>query len=278
MDTPQRLPKEEWKFDELSDDKVRGAFFYEFFRHSPKLRNLVLECRSMKAPPMVGDWPKGYVPLSLEGRHLLQRQLKNGTEFEYLVEALMNCPAFPEKAVLLLTDKDWVRELMQFPAVRLCEGVIDPDQEPEEAMKQIIAAPGANYKFKGGIQAKEYESVLVLVVDWRWPNPEIQNQLAVKTLAFRPDRFGEQAKGSPKQTAFGNLCERLPFKPSSALCWLGVLRRREAVNTWREYFECYEGQNFDRGDERAREEDCRKARLILDCLASGQQFKRKDFE
>jgi hypothetical protein len=50
------------------------------------------------------------------------------------------------------------------------------------------------------------------------------------------------------------------------------------VNTWREYFKLYETRNFDRGSERAREEDCRKAKLILNWFDNGTPLKKERFK
>lgn len=280
MVTPAKLPEDEWKFDELPHDQIRGVFFYEFFRHSPKLQNLVIDCRGMETPKMVGDWPKGYSPLSREGRDLLERELKRGEVFHYLVEALTNCPEFPVKPALQLTDKDWLRQLMRSKAetVRLCDGIIDPDLDLKRIIEQARGKPGIDYRFKGIRQTKDYESVFPLVIDWRWPDAEIVKQIRAKVLTFRPDKFAGQAKGPPALRAFGNRCDNLPFKPSSALVWLGVLRRRETVGTWRKYFECYHDGKYERGAERAPEADCRKARLILYYLENGKPFPPEAFK
>src|SRR5260370_42068123 len=110
------------------------------------------------------------------------------------------------------------------------------------AIVQIVSKPGIEYRFSGSVKAREFESVFPLVIDWRRPDAQIAEDFRLRILSLRPARFWKTSKISPTQAAFGNLADKLPFKPLTALSWLGVLRRFEAADRdWRRYFEIYGG-------------------------------------
>lgn len=264
----------------MDDLSATGVFYYEFFRESKKLRELVAQCRKAETPAMLDDWPEGhYVPMGFGARELIAKTTKGGAAFERIVQALVNCLHFPESPALKLADQPWLKEFYVDPAVRLCGGdVTDKNVTTKRALEQLRGSAGIKYRFRGSFQAREFESVFPVVIDWRNSNSQIIEGIRRKVLIFRPDRFAELAKGSPKQNPLADHCSKLPFRIGSALHWLGVLRRRNALSTWREFFAMYQSREFSRGAERAREADYRKARLILDWLESGTPLKRQDFK
>jgi hypothetical protein len=113
-------------------------------------------------------------------------------------------------------------------------------------------------------------------IPWRLSDSEILAHIKTIIEWHRPKQFKEYAKAKPLLQL--DVHDVLPFRKDAALQWLGVLRRRNSVNTWREYFKLYETRNFDRGSERAREEDCRKAKLILNWFDNGTPLKKERFK
>lgn len=137
---------------------------------------------------------------------------------------------------------------------------------------------GIEYCFKGNYQARDFQSVFALVVDWRKPDAQINAELRKEVVAKRPEQFAAMAKGSPKQSAFFEQLGRLPFRPSNALDWLGVWRRRRKAATWAQYWRLYhKGTEYFRGAETAREADCRKVEIILAWLETGKPLDPSKF-
>jgi hypothetical protein len=280
MSEPSRkLPDAEWRFEDVPEDLVRGAFIYEFFRQSKKLRDLIRECRGMTGPIMVGQWTPGYVRLTVGARQLIRERVGGGLPFEEAVEALVNCPKFPDTPALNLEDKDWLLELERAPAIRLCGGKLF-DGNWDAQMQQIRAVPGIEYCFtKSTIQTREFESIVPLAIDWRKSNAEIMQDVEVKVLSLRPGRFINMTRLPAAQNAFGNLCEKLPFKPSTALKWIGVLRRSEHLEeNWQAFLKIYDDATNRRiqigecdligwRQERIKERD--RARAILNWFETG---------
>jgi hypothetical protein len=298
----RRLPDEEWNFsDQLRDTKnaslVRGIFFYEYSRASSKLRKLVRKFRDTPRPHVSG-WEKiNYSILSLAEKEKL-RQETNGWDFTgELVEALMNNHRFPRTPALKMlkdanpnTDaKQWFCTLGLSPAIRLCTEITEA-QNMKHALDQAWGNPGIEYRFKGAFKAQEFESVFPLAVDWRSSDKQIIAGLRQILLERRPERFQQFKDVSSQQVPFGNFCDKLPFRLPSALAWLGVYLRLERAKTWRKFFELYDSealQNRNKGvvksrdiDElaRPRQEDYRKARLILECFENGTALRKADFK
>jgi hypothetical protein len=280
--TVRKLRPDEWNFDRVSDDRARGVFLYEYFRYSDKCRKLVLRLRKIDNPCMCGEWLEGYKPMTIERRELLRKEV-GGATFEKLAEALMNCPQFPRTPALKLRDQDWIRDLQRTPAVRSCSGEIVASQSMKNATDQIVGKPGIEYRFKGSVKAMEFESVFPLIIDWRKPDAQIAEDFRVRVLSLRTEQFWKVGKISPTQAAIGNLADKLPFKPLTALIWLGVLRRFEAADEdWGKYFEFYDGEmrkkleKQDSGFESRRRKclrDCERARKILAWLETGAKEK-----
>lgn len=81
----------------------------------------------------------------------------------------------------------------------------------------------------------------------------------------------------------------LPCSKGAALKWLGVLRKRKSVKSWREYVEIYEAKKLQASNKqvvksrdittltRQYQRDCHKAELILDSFSNGTILNKEDF-
>jgi hypothetical protein len=317
--TAAKLPIEEWNFgDQLKDETnaslVRGVFFYEYFRSSRKLRSKVLFVRryyfdekrnlppkKRNLRPARSGWPAGYNILYPEEKELI-RQKTNGWEIVgELVQGLMNNSSFPKISALQLlnykgqTDgqkdclRSWFCNLNSSPALRYCKDMAD-GQDAQHLTQQIVGVPGIEYQFNGSVQARESESVIPVTIDWATPDNQIIADFREVVLGRRPKQFLKFQKVSSQQVAIGILIDKLLFRPRSALEWLGVFRRREAVKTWREYLEIYNPKALQQTKpevvkskdiselSRSREEDYRKAKLILDWFENGTALKKEKFK
>ena len=252
----QKLPDEEWKFDDLSghsDDCVRGIFLFEYFRYSDKLRKLVIRCREGLAP----IWS----PLSpLEEEWI--REATNGNDaFFPLVQQLKSCPGFPDMPALQIvkngypgasqTDsgKNWLGDLGSVGGVRLYGRetmdmhfeTTDEFQKFSSLCSQLGNEPGIKYRFKGDVQARAFESIFALGINWHAPDDQIMEDFRDAVLNRRPEQFRGLAKIPSKQIAFGKFFGKLPFKPASALIWLGTLHRFQAAGeSWESFLEFYD--------------------------------------
>lgn len=137
-------------------------------------------------------------------------------------------------------------------------------------------------------------------INWYLTDKEILWYIAHTLKWRRPAQFKHLAKTSEIQHSFVG---KFPFRRNAALQWLGVYRRRKAATSWPKFFALYPEENDDkrksksaqrsqfeaRGvsggrlalDEsrlRAREEDWRKAKLILEWFDKGTPLKKEDFK
>jgi len=267
------LQRNEWDFDAVPPRHSRSVLFYEYSRQSLVIRRLVFELRQMDNPAMMGDFQAfPYLPLSVTRRNHLRKGIASTPAFERLVEALMNCSDYPNTPASELKDQNWVQQLGRIEPVKFCEGEITDPNPKNKALDQILHKPGIEYRFKGTLKTAEFQSVFVLMVDWRKPNAEITTAFRNKVFTFRPDRFRRHEKIPPEQAAFGDLCETLPFKPLTALVWLGELRRFEAVNhSWPDYFNLYGPKTLKGYDswKRKRLRNFQRARQLVAWLESG---------
>ena len=299
----QKLPDEEWNFgvqlkDERNVNLVRGVFFYEYFRCSKKLRDIVVRCRKYYfdeggkklRPPMPGWEGTNCNILYPEEKELIRKQTNGWEIIGDLVQGLMNNPKFPEIPALQILKEDnqngklkgcaksWLCNLESSPALKFCREPMD-GKDVMHVMDQVLSKPGIEYRFKGSVQAQQFESVIPVTIDWRKPNNQIIQDFRNEVLiGRRPEQFWKFEKISSQQVAIGSLCDKLPFRLRPALDWLGVSRRKDKLKTWREYFDCYHNGNFQRGAERGREADCRKSRLIIDWFENGAALKKEDFK
>ena len=312
--TAAKLPTEEWNFgDQLKDETnvhlVRGVFFYEYFRCSGKLQKIVLRCRryyfneagKQPRPPVPGWEGCNYNILYPEEKEAICQKTNGWEIVGELVQGLMNNSSFPKIPALQLlnfkgqTDgqkdclRSWFCNLDSSPALRYCKDMAD-GQDAQHLAQQIVGEPGIEYRFNGSLQAQKSESVIPVRIDWVKPDKQIIADFREVVLGRRPEQFHKFQKISSQQVAIGNLIDKLPFRLRSALEWLGVYRRREAVATWREYLEIYNPkalQEIKRGVvkakdinelSRSREEDYRKAKLILDWFENGTALKKESFK
>ncbi|HEY9173722.1 MAG TPA: hypothetical protein VI136_15660 [Verrucomicrobiae bacterium] len=257
-------------------------FLYEYFRSSQRLRTLVVACRKLSRP-LIEEDPADYrlITAQLRSRLLLLPEVQQDRGLVPVIEAWMkddetamfvgnfvNCRPFPETPALILRDQRWLSILGQSSAVWQCSSVLKA-AGVAEIVALSFGPPGVVYRFEGSYSAKPYESVFPLVVDWRKNNRQILRDFDAEVLGKRPKEFAEFAKGRAKQTPFFTQPGVLPFRPRSALDWLGVWRRRQEVNTWREYWRLYCPPKYERTDEVARQADCRKVGLIFNWLETG---------
>jgi hypothetical protein len=156
--------------------------------------------------------------------------------------------------------------------------------------KMTMGRAGIEYRFaQKTIKAEPHESIVVLKVNWKASDPAIIESLEKYIPRKRPHAFAHLAKPAPQpHKSFDGI--KLPFRKANALQWLGVHRRREAVATWREYFELYQPQALQgtkRNTVKSRDvnvlsrplqEDHRKAKLILDWFENGTALKKENFK
>ena len=250
---PQKLPDEEWNFNDVpgeSDDFVRGIFLYEYFRHSSKLRQLVLRCREGLAP----IWS----PLSVLDEQWIRGATDGNEGFFPLVQYLKSCPAFPDLPALRILKNGypgavqedsgiiWLTGLGSLGAVRLYgRETMAWESKTQEGFSrscaQLTNESGIEYRFIGNVQAQSSESIFPLGLNWLAPDDQIVDEIRTKVLSRRPDQFRHLAKIPSKQIAFGKFIGKLAFKPVSALNWLGTLRRFQAAgNSWDSFLELYD--------------------------------------
>jgi len=129
-------------------------------------------------------------------------------------------------------------------------------------------------------------SVIEWSINWYMPDSELIWYFSDALKRGRPPQFKEFARKAETHLSFAGA---FPFRRGAALQWLGVLRRRRHVSTWREYMELYNDRAIKRQkgirmkspdiDALAapRREDCRKAELILKWFEKGTPLNKKDF-
>ncbi|MEI8290378.1 MAG: hypothetical protein WCH99_12985 [Verrucomicrobiota bacterium] len=313
----QKLPDEEWNFnDQLKEEKdanlIRGVFFYEYFRYSKKLRDIVLHCRKFyfdesgkQLRAQVPGWEGiNYNILNPEEKELIRQKTNGWGIVGDLVQGFMNNRDFPQETALQILKREshnafkknhvkrWFCNLDSTQGLRFCAGIFDLKRQDQMCLiQQGLSAPGIEYRFNGNVQAQEFESVIPVVIDWRNPDKRIINDFRAAVLSCRrPKEFQKFKTISSHQIAIENISDKIPFKLRSALDWLGVCRRREAAKTWRDFFEAYYPNAIHKPKNsvgnssglkdlaRPREADYRKAKLILDWFENGTPLNNKDFK
>jgi hypothetical protein len=137
-------------------------------------------------------------------------------------------------------------------------------------------------------------------INWYLTDKEILWYINETLKRLRPAQFKNLAKMSEIQHGFAGA---FPFRRNAALQWLGVYRRRKSAASWPNFFALYPEESNDKRngksilcshvemrrisggrlalDEsrlRAREEDWRKAKLILEWFDKGTPLKKEDFK
>ena len=259
--TATPLPKVEWDFYELDDEETSLAFYYEYGRSSVTVKSEVKKMRDERNGYVWNYWP---------------REHRLGAVICWLAqqESFPNTPwlALPGKGIERLVGMRGgnvnLRPSMSFKHVwggdvqasrKMLSERANTFVPPEN--DEIGLNPAASY-FEFG-------------VNWHLTNKEILDRVAAVIKDSRPEQFEAFAKTPLVQRGFRD--ESLPFRKGAALAWLGVLRQRNTLNTWSEFFHLYHTGNFERGDERARIADLNKAKLILDWFDAGTSLKKIDF-
>jgi hypothetical protein len=252
------LPREEWNFHEISDHEMKLAFLYEYGRRSKMISSSVQSVRANRSA--VVSW---LLPV---------------------VRWLARIPEFPKMPWIRIKEQKrrWspilAHRLTEPWAVGLCD-VFD-ENVPTDGM--LFGEAGIEYRFAArAIKTEPHESILVLQVNWKAPDASIINGLKQFISDCRPEELRHLAKAARQQVIYDGL--NLPFRPVTALGWLGVLRRREAVKSWKEYVRLYPAQSGKDSLKtesvmRARKEDCRQAKVILRWFEEGRQFQPNDFK
>jgi hypothetical protein len=293
---PTALDKGEWDFYQLPREEVHLAFFYEYARSSVTIRNAFQQlCHEMAQEP--------FNNAAWVGPNLLSQPLRD----YHLLPMLywlwhINCrkKVFPKgsfseaKSLVSLNGLQWTPgpdgKSMAGPSPFGFMNVWANDLRGLDIGKMTLGEAGIEYRFaEKTIKAEPHESIFVLKVNWKASDPAITDALKQFIPRRRPAAFAHLAKRAPQQQRnFDGM--KFPFRKANALQWLGVYRRREAVTTWREYLEIYNPKALQEtkrgvvksGDisalSRSREEDYRKAKLILDWFENGTALKKKNFK
>jgi hypothetical protein len=279
---PSRVSKAEWDFYQLPDGEVHLAFFYEYARSSKTVRDLVDRFRhevNLSRRPSQPILEHGLLPILI--------WLMRITDF----------PNKPWKKLKRETRQSadlgnpssfslWAPQPIDFlVGLDVFDGSV-----PKDKTKMTLGRAGVEYRFTGTkIKTAPHESIFVLRVNWKASDLAITQALNHRLDFERPAEFARLAKPvSGKQSSFDEM--KFPFRKANALWWLGVFRRRNAVETWREYLELWNAtalQKINSGVVKSRdistlarpcEEDYRKAKLILDWFENGTALKKQDFK
>jgi len=264
------LPEVEWDFYRLGEEETSLAFWWEYARSSEAVKT---EVEKMRAERKGRVW------------HYSPREHRLGEVICWLARR----ESFPSVPWLELAGDGIVRlAVAQNPANPSFDGGIRVDLRPGIGFKHVwcgdVRAVRAMLSEQASTVVPSPEDKIIptpssshfeFEISWHLTDAEIVETVAAIIKDSRPKQFESCAKTPLVQRGFR---EALPFQKAAALQWLGVLRRRKEVETWREYFRLYCNGNFDRGAERAREEDCRKTRLIQAWFDNGTPLKKEDFK
>jgi hypothetical protein len=312
--TPRALPREESDFTALleHDAVVRGAFLYEYFRASEKLRGIVeeyqhyvrqVEAQAAQSAPKRGTFEP--IGTALARRWAVQEPFRPAmhavldqsgipADMHGTVITLAHCPGFPTKAAVRI-DPLRLALLADDSAVRSCPAFDQTNMERWVAMGNGQA--GIEYSFRGSYRAQDFESVFSLVVDWRRSDAQIRAGLESVVIKKRPEQFAQFARVPELQSPLWSRLSKLGgFTPRTALNWLGVLRRFESCErSWQTYLTRYETgakrRQFELNErsqrhrasfenwQRQRQNECQNARILLAWLESGamRELSRGDF-
>jgi hypothetical protein len=295
---PKPLPPAEWDFSELKDEELQLGFFYEYGRSSDKAKIEVEKMRAARPHPRFWD----YCP----------REHHLGEVLLWLAEQE---PHFPEQPWLTL-KANTIAEINKERA-GLHWGWSGKPGDPVESIEWMVrAVRGSNvhlrisgsafgqvwrgdskaYKAWHDNEARTFSELSAIggefmaapessrvwgAIDWRATDAEIIERFKW-LLKSRPAQFKDCAKTPAVQRGFDN---SFPFTMKSALDWLGVLRRRERVKNWSEFFDLYpdarsgsrQKKHTEWYSEQARSKEVRFANRILDWFNSGTPLKKKDF-
>jgi hypothetical protein len=319
--TSSKLPSDEWDFSNLDDFEVPFAFYYEYSRDSSFIKNAVAKVRKWRqtnksVPPTwepttrlreVIYWlahQDPYFPNTpwLKIKALAISEIQKEREEARKEEAMINAtlpfgqkwcagkvgglPGDPVNSI------DWmVRKLSYLVPLRIGSSSFSNiwmgSQEQLLAWQTQKLAQVTNFPPGSTFQVEPERSIINGTIDWRATDAEIIKTFADFLNRSRPQQFKDSSKMPSIQQG---LDVKFPFRKNAALAWLSVLRQRRSVNTWREYFEIYDLQGFQKIPEtivksrevseraRPRQADEKKAKLILEWFDKGKPLQKKDFK
>ena len=283
-----RLAKQEWDFCGLEGVEFSLAFWWEYSRSSETVKT---EVEKMRAERKGRVW------------HYAPHEHRLGKVICWLAQR----ESFPSFPWLALPGVGMSRlAVAQNPANPYSVGGFLSDLRPGITCKHVwLGDAQAVRQMHDDIILQPSESYFRLGISWHLTDAEILELFAGIIKDARPKQFEASAVTPTVQRGFR---EALPFRKSAALQWLGVLRRRNNVKTWKEYFKLYPSekmQNLDaqkqalrrtplkpyeeetwkydkanalKNAERACREDCDKAKRILAFFDRGTPLKKEDFK
>ncbi|MGH7950637.1 MAG: hypothetical protein ACREFE_01775 [Limisphaerales bacterium] len=306
------LPREEWNFPILDKEEISRAFYYEYGRASYFVKNEVAKMRAARPAGRPDIWPypaiadrhrlhkvlhwlavqESYFPktpwLLLKEKTIAEIQkeraearskeaqinatLPSGTKF--CVGGRAGKPGDPVKSI------EWMVEALRYNFdLRIGGAWFEHLWRGDVKAYQVEIKRRAEFYSKiseGELQLEPEYGGVRGTIDWRATDKEIITKFSWFLKRARPAQFKDNAKTPLGQRGFDIA---FPFRENSALNWLGVFRRYNATKiTWRDFFRLYKNRDMNRGEERAHQEDYRKAEKILDWFNTGTPLLAKDFK
>jgi hypothetical protein len=318
----QALPREEWDFYNVDEQEAQLAFFYEYARDSEMVKTEVAKMRAARPEPHI--WPyypreqplievlawlaqqesfpqKPWFVLKAKTTRQIRRKRAETQELEAQIKEgrheFIKLPPGSRISLPTKLPQDSVETIEWMCAgIRGSNVALRPHVSFEQVWMGDTKAVRAWHERQARtflfppdciIQPKPEASFLEFGIDWRLTDVEIIGMVSSLIRTSRPHQFKKHAKTPLAQRG---LAEMIPFRTTSALQWLGVLRRRNSVKSWREFFDVYGNNVVVQTDKavmksrevsdlaRPREEDCRKAKLILNWFNNGTALRKEDFE
>ena len=316
------LPREEWDFYGIDEQEAQFAFFYEYGRDSETVKTEVAKMRAARPEPHIWAYCPREQPLieviawlaqqesfplkpwftfRAEATNEIRRKRANTQELEARINEgrheFIKLPPGSKISLPTKSPQDSVDTIEWMCAgIRGSNVALRPRVSFEQVWMGDTKAVRAWHEKQAStfvipphctIKPRPETSFLEIGIDWRLTDAEIIDMVSRLIKTARPQQFKRNAKTPQAQRGFA---EMIPFRTTSALQWLGVLRRKIAAGSWREYFKRY-GTNVGAKNAkvaansrdisefaRPRKEDCRKAELILDWFNSGAILRKEDFK
>ena len=322
QNTRTMLPREEWDFYKIDEQEAQLAFFYEFGRDSEKVKEEVAKMRAARPAPHI--WPyypreqplieviawlakqesfplKPWFTFKAETTNQIRRKRADTRELEARINGgrhdFIKLPPGTKISLPTKSPNDSVDTIEWMCAgIRGSNVALRPHISFEQVWMGDTKAVRAWHEKQARtfifppdciIQPRPETSWLEIGIDWRLTDVEIIDMVSSLIKSARPQQFKKNSKTPQAQRGFA---EMIPFRTTSALQWLGVLRRKIAAGSWRDYFKLY-GTDVGATNNkvvaksrdvsefaRPREEDCRKAKLILDWFNNSTNLRKTDFK
>ena len=316
------LPREEWDFYNLGEQELQFAFFYEYGRDSDAVKREVEKMRAARPQPHIWPyWPREHhlnealfwlaqqdsfpatpwLNLKKEAiKQVRQKRAETRNEETRINAGLHEFIKLPPRCKVTLPTKspeesveaiEWMCAVLRGSNVALRPhiGFEHVWLGNAKAVRAWHEKQAGTFVFPPGceIEPRPDYSVLKFAINWRLTDKEIMDMVSGLITGARPCQFKADARTPHVQLSFNGA---LPFRTISALQWLGVLRLRNSVKTWREFFERYRANALSKtgsGTVKSRDvselarppkEDCRKAKLVLDWFNRGTSLRKEEFE